>query len=100
MPVLAGRDQAAEEREPQHELLQVVGPGGHEEAERAAEGVGQGQERGDEEGQDQEAVLQVAHDPADRGRRRRGERALDRARLRLGRHFPAAAPRCFRYSSR
>ncbi len=98
--MLACGDQAAEERQPQHELLQVVGPGGHVEAERPAEGVGEGQERGGEERHDEEAVLQVAHHPADRGRRGRGERAFDRARLCLGRHFPAAAPRCFRYSSR
>ena len=49
---------------------------------------------------DQEAVLQAAHGPADCGRGRRREGAFDRPPAPLGRHFPAAAPRCFRYSSR
>ena len=100
MAVLAGRDEAAQERQPQHDLLQVVGAGRHVDAEGPPERVGEGQEGGGEQGDDQEAVLQPAHGPADRGRGRRGEGAFDRARAPLGRHFPAAAPRCFRYSSR
>ena len=98
MPALAGRDEAAQERQPQHDLLQVVGAGGHVDAEGPAQGVGQGKKRRCEQGDDQEAVLQPAQRPAGRGRGRRGEGAFGRAPL--GRHFPAAAPRCFRNSSR
>ena len=100
MAVLAGRDEAAEERQPEHDLLEVVGAGRHVDAEGPAQGVGEGQERRREQGGDQEPVLQPAHRPAGRGRGRRGEGAFGRTRAPLGRHFPAAAPRCFRNSSR
>ncbi len=100
MTVLAGRDQAAEERQPEHDLLEVVGAGGHVEAEGSPERVGEGKKGRGEEGEDQEGVLQAPRAPAEPRRGRAREVALDRAPGRLGRHFPAAAPRCFRYSSR
>ncbi len=98
MAPLAGRDQPTQEGQPQHDLLQVVRAGRHVEAEGPAQGVGEGQDGGREQGGDQEAVLQAPHRQAGRGGGRRGEGALDQARL--GRHFPAAAPRCLRNSSR
>ena len=98
MAVLAGRHEPAQERQPQHDLLEVVGAGRHVDAEGPAQGVGEGQKGGGEQGGDQEAVLQPPHRPAGRGGGRRGEGTLDQALL--GRHFPAAAPRCFRNSSR
>ena len=41
--VLAGRHEPAQEREPEDDLLEVVGAGGHVETEGPAQGVGEGQ---------------------------------------------------------
>ncbi len=98
MAPLAGRHEAAEEGEPEHELLQVVGAGGHVEPEGAPEGVRQGQGGRRQERRDQQAVLDPADEPAGERGGRRGQRPLGGGGL--AGHFPAGAPRCLRYSSR
>ena len=110
---LARRDETAQEREPEHHLLQVVGARGNVHAERPAQRVDEREERGRGERGDQQPVLERAdrasgspgggrRERAVQGRVLRGFVRGAAARgpgLRLRAHF-AAAPRCLRYSSR
>ena len=98
MLALARRHQAAQEREPQDDLLQVVGAGRDVNPERPAESVGERQERRGEQRADEQGVLEPAQQAGERGLGGRGEAAVRSGSFRLAHR--AAAGWLLRYSSR
>ena len=94
--LLAGGQQAAQEGEPEHDLLQPVGAARNVVAAQGPpDRVGERQERRRQQGHDDETLLEAV----DHGDRSRGAAGARERRFRAGpAHRPPAF--CFRYSSR